>query len=229
MYTDNGKIYRSQQFEYICASLGCTLLHSQPFVPQGRGKVERMFHTVRMRFLSTLGPSTIIDLDDLNQRYFKWLEDDYKRKSHKGLNELSPHDVLMSQISKLNLVTDINRINEHFLLRITRKIQPDATTQIQNILYETDSRFNGKRVEIRYELEWLNDITKELPIYEDGKKVGAAKVVRFHANAHAMRKFKGNRRKSPQVDATDDSAISTSPEIKNSISYSEMMGSEENV
>ncbi|MCR3922955.1 MAG: DDE-type integrase/transposase/recombinase, partial [Firmicutes bacterium] len=44
VYTDNGKIYRSQQFEYICASLGCTLLHSQPFVPQGRGKVERMFH-----------------------------------------------------------------------------------------------------------------------------------------------------------------------------------------
>jgi len=72
----------------------------------------------------------------LIKRYFKWLEDDYKRKSHKGLNGLSPHDVLMSQISKLNLVTDINRINEHFLLRITRKIQPDATTQIQNILYE---------------------------------------------------------------------------------------------
>ena len=135
----------------------------------------------------------------------------------------------MSQISKLNLVTDINRINEHFLLRITRKIQPDATTQIQNILYETDSRFSGKRVEIRYEPEWLNDITKELPIYEDGKRVGEAKVVRFHDNAHAMRKFKGNRRKSPQVDATDDSAISTSLEIKNSISYSEMMEGEDNV
>jgi len=32
-----------EHLEYICASLGCTLLHSQPFVPQGRGKVERMF------------------------------------------------------------------------------------------------------------------------------------------------------------------------------------------
>ena len=229
VYTDNGKIYRSQQFEYICASLGCTLLHSQPFVPQGRGKVERMFNTVRMRFLSILDPSTIVDLDDLNQRYFKWLEDDYKRKSHKGLNGLSPHDVLMSQISKLNLVTDISKINEHFLLRITRKIQPDATAQIQNILYETDSRFSGRRVEIRYEPEWLNNITKELFIYEDGKRVGEAKVVRFHDNAHTMRRFKGNRRKKPQIDSTDDSTIPTNPEIKNSISYSEMMGSEENV
>ncbi|HQB64039.1 MAG TPA: DDE-type integrase/transposase/recombinase, partial [Sedimentibacter sp.] len=156
VYTDNAKIYRSQQFEYICASLGCTLLHSQPFVPQGRGKIERMFRTVRMRFLSTLDRVVLKDLDDLNQRYFKWLEDDYKKKSHKGLNGLSPHDVFMSQVSKLKLVTNIERISEDFLLRITRKIQPDATTQIENVLYETDSRFSGKRVEIRYEPEWLN-------------------------------------------------------------------------
>lgn len=231
VYTDNGKIYRSQQFEYICASLGTTLLHSQPFVPQGRGKVERMFNTVRMRFLSALDPATIIDLDDLNQRYFRWLEDDYKRKSHKGLNGLSPHDVLMSQVSKLNLVTDIAKINDHFLLRITRKIQPDATTQIQNVLYETDSRFSGKRVEIRYEPEWLNDITKELPIYEDGKRIGEVKVVRFHDNAHAMRKFKGNRKKNPLPEDAEVVGVTdnTTAKIKNSISYTDMMGSEERV
>jgi len=226
VYTDNGKIYRSQQFEYICASLGCTLLHSQPFVPQGRGKVERMFHTVRMRFLSGLNPGTLTDLDDLNQRFFKWLEDDYKRKSHKGLNGLSPHDVFMSQVSKLKLVTDVEMTNESFLLRITRKIQPDATTQIENILYETDSRFSGKRVEIRYEPEWLNDVTKALPIYLDGKKTGEAKVVRFHDNAHAMRKFKGNRRKDIQPEPTEQKPFLVETSIKNTISYSDMMGSD---
>ena len=40
VYSDNAKIYRSQQFEFICASLGSTLLHSQPFVPNGRGYVK---------------------------------------------------------------------------------------------------------------------------------------------------------------------------------------------
>jgi putative transposase len=226
VYTDNGKIYRSQQFEYICASLGCTLLHSQPFVPQGRGKVERMFNTVRMRFLSSLDPSTLKDLDDLNQRFFKWLEDDYKRKAHKGLGGLSPHDVFMSQVSKLKLVTDIEKTNENFLLRVTRKIQPDATTQIENILYETDSRFSGKRVEIRYEPEWLGDVTKTLPIYEDGKRTGEAKVVRFHDNAHAMRRFKGNRRKDAALEAIDPLPVPAVAVIKNSISYSDIMGGE---
>lgn len=224
VYTDNGKIYRSQQFEYICASLGCTLLHSQPFVPRGRGKVERMFLTVRMRFLSGLDLSPVKDLDDLNQRYFKWLEDDYKRKAHKGLNGLSPHDVFMSQVSQVKLVTDINRIDEKFLLRITRKIQPDATTQIENILYETDSKFCGKRVEIRYEPDWLNDVTKVLPIYEEGKKAGEAKMVRFHDNAHAKRRSRGSKRKDTGIKNVAAQPVSPAETVaKNSISYSEMM------
>ena len=231
VYTDNAKIYRSQQFEYICASLGCTLLHSKPFVPKGRGKVQRIFHTIRMRFLSTLDPDTIPDLDDLNQRYFKWLEDDYKRKSHKGLNGLTPHDVLMSQVSKLNLVTDIGKINEHFLLRVTRKVQSDATIQIDNILYETDSKFIGKRVEIRYEPDWLNDIARPLLIYESSKRIGEAKVVRFHDNARVMRRFKGNRKKDVEIDieTTSKEDIVKKSVAENSISYSGMMEGGKNV
>ena len=76
----------------------------------------------------------------------------------------------MSQVSKLNLVTDIEKINEHFLLKITRKVQHDATIQINNVLYETDSIFIGKRIEIRHEPDWLNDVTKPLPIYQNGKR-----------------------------------------------------------
>lgn len=179
-----------------------------------------------MRFLSNIDPSSIKDLDDLNQRFFKWLEEDYKRKSHKGLNGLSPHDVFMSQVAKLKLITDVEKTNENFLLRITRKIQPDATTQIENILYETDSKFSGKRVEIRYEPEWLNDVAKTLPIYEDGKKIGEARMVRFHDNAHTLRRFKGNRRKNNQPEAIEQNTSTTEAVAKNSISYSDIMGGE---
>jgi hypothetical protein len=127
MYTDNGKIYRSQQFDFICASLGCTLLHSQPFVPQGRGKVERYFRTVRERFLSRIEPAGIKDLDMLNMLYFKWLEEDYTKKAHSGLGGLSPHDVLISQVGNLKLISDRALLDEIFLYRISRKIQHDAT------------------------------------------------------------------------------------------------------
>jgi hypothetical protein len=125
---------------------------------------------------------------------FKWLEEDYTRKAHGGLGGLSPHDVLMSQISGLRLISDRALLDEIFLCRVSRKIGHDATVRVQNILCETDPAFAGKRAEIRYDPEWIGDETKELPIFLEGKKIGAAKPVRFHDNAHAKRKFPGNRK-----------------------------------
>jgi len=213
MYTDNAKIYRSQQFEFICASIGCTLIHSQPYDPKGRGKVERFFRTVRMRFLSTIEAEKIGDLDALNALYFKWLEEDYKRKAHSGLDGFSPHDILLSQLENLNMITDMRALDEAFLYRISRKVQHDATIQIGNVLYETEPHFAGKRLEIRYDPEWLNDDTKKLPLFLDGKKVGDTWMVRYHDNAHAKRKYPGNRKHQP-----------SSPKIADtSISYSDMM------
>ena len=137
----------------------------------------------------------------------------------------------MSQVSKLNLVTDIGKINEHFLLRVTRKVQSDATIQIDNILYETDSKFIGKRVEIRYEPDWLNDIARPLLIYESSKRIGEAKVVRFHDNARVMRRFKGNRKKDVEIDieTTSKEDIVKKSVAENSISYSGMMEGGKNV
>lgn len=66
IYTDNGKVYRCGQLAMICAGLGCTLLHTEPFAPQAKGKVERFFRTVRMRFLSRLEPDRIKSLEELN-------------------------------------------------------------------------------------------------------------------------------------------------------------------
>jgi len=197
-YTDNAKIYRSQQFEFICASLGCTLIHSQPFVPRGRGKVERFFKTVRMRFLSTLDTSKLKSLDELNAKYFKWLEEDYKRKAHSELKGLSPHDVLMSQVENMRIFTDTRVLDEAFLYRVSRKVQHDATIQLDNILYETEPCYAGKRLEIRYLPEWVGDAQRQLPLYYDGKKIGDAWMVRFHDNARAKRKFPGNR-KAPAI------------------------------
>jgi len=218
IYSDNAKIFRSQQFEFICASLGSTLLHSQVGVPNGRGKVERFFRTVRMRFLATIDEDKIDGLDKLNSMYFKWLEEDYIRKAHSGLGGLSPHDVLMSQLDKLRLPADRQLVDEIFLYRVSRKVQHDATIQIDNILYETEPCFAGTRMDIRYDPEWLGDENKKLPLYFEGKKAGEAWMVRFHDNAIAKRKFPGNRRVYPETGAA-----------ANAISYSDVIGGDANV
>ena len=171
-----------------------------------------------MRFLSTIDATKITSLDMLNALYFKWLEEDYIRKAHSALDGLSPHDVLMSQIENLRMPIDRGLIDEIFLYRVSRKIQNDATLQIDNILYETESCFAGKRMDVRYDPEWIGDENKKLPIYFDGKKAGEAWMVRFHDNAKAKRKFPGNRK------------THTEPQSVGSIiSYSDMAGGGGNV
>jgi len=49
-------------------------------------------------------------------------------------------------------------------------------------------------------------------------------MVRFHDNAHTMRKFKRNRRKNKDYDAKPESSAINTAHTKNPISFSDMMG-----
>lgn len=188
LYTDNAKIYRSQQFELICADLGVTLIHSKPMEPNTRGKIERFFNTVRKRFLSTLNTNTINGIDELNAKFFNWLEKDYNKKHHRALNGLTPLDFFMSQIDRAKLCSDPKAIDEKFFLRKKRKVHHDGTLSIDNILFETATKFRGNTVEIRYEPSWLEESYKPLLVYIDDKPVGEAIQANYHDNAHAKRK-----------------------------------------
>ena len=58
IYVDNGSSFVDSWLLRACASLGIKLVHSTPGRPQGRGKIERFFRSVREQFLVelTAGP-----------------------------------------------------------------------------------------------------------------------------------------------------------------------------
>ena len=45
LYMDNAKIYRSPQLARIAASIGILIIHTPPYKPEGRGKIERFFRS----------------------------------------------------------------------------------------------------------------------------------------------------------------------------------------
>jgi putative transposase len=45
LYMDNAKSYRSPQLARIAASIGILIVHTPPFQPEGRGKIERFFRS----------------------------------------------------------------------------------------------------------------------------------------------------------------------------------------
>jgi len=161
----------------------CRALHK-------KGKIERFFHTVRQRFLTRIDHTRIKSIDELNLRFWQWLEEDYQRKTHSALN-MSPLDFFISQAHQITIFSDPAILEEYFLLRVTRKVNHDATLSVDTILFETDQSLANSRVEVRYDPEWLSNPARTLLLYRDGRKVGEARQVNFHDNSKVKRKRRG--------------------------------------
>ncbi|MCL7489846.1 MAG: DDE-type integrase/transposase/recombinase, partial [Desulfobulbaceae bacterium] len=68
LYVDNGSAFRSRQLEYTCAALGIALIHAKPYQPQGKGKIERFFRTVRTQFLPEFTGQTLEQINAAFER-----------------------------------------------------------------------------------------------------------------------------------------------------------------
>lgn len=74
LYMDNAKIYRSPQLARISASVGMLIVHTPPYQPEVRGKIERFFRSCREQFLNNLDRKQTLSLDELNERLWAWLQ-----------------------------------------------------------------------------------------------------------------------------------------------------------
>ena len=84
LYVDNGSAFRSKHLEHITASLGIALIHSRPYKPEGRGKIERFFRTVRGDVLAGFTGTT---MEEMNESFDKWLNDIYHQRNHTSTGE----------------------------------------------------------------------------------------------------------------------------------------------
>src|SRR6478752_5598444 len=82
VYVDNGSAFVDNWLLRACAVLGIRLVHSRPGQPQGRGKVERWFRTVREQFLVEITPAQgPADLVELNTLFTAWVDTVYHRRA----------------------------------------------------------------------------------------------------------------------------------------------------
>ena len=63
IYVDRGSAFVSEPLHRACAVLGIKLSHSRPGEPEGRGKIERFFRTVRSQFLVEIHPVGVATFD----------------------------------------------------------------------------------------------------------------------------------------------------------------------
>ena len=181
LYVDNGASFSSELLTKSSAMAGISLIHSKPYDSPSRGKVERLFRTIRERFLS--GVQEGITLDELNHAFWLWLQDDYHHKLHSGIGE-KPIDRYNASVARVEIRRlSKAELDEIFLIRHERVVNNDATISFKGSLYEVPLAYIRQKIELRHPV----DDPQELYLYDNGVRVGRIKLLDKKENARTFR------------------------------------------
>jgi transposase InsO family protein len=182
VYVDNGKVFGTNTLHLACAKLGISLIHTKPYDPEAKGKIERFFGTVRRSFYPSLVNAPVKDLDELNKRFHEWLDMDYHRKEHSGLNA-TPLDTYMAQIGSVKHISDPVALDYIFWHKLDRKVRGDGTITIKEHLFQVPLRYVGQKIEVRFDCY----PPKEVFVFENNISICKAAPVSIHDNARVRR------------------------------------------
>lgn len=177
LYVDNGAAFRSKQLEFTCASLGIALIHAKPYQPQGKGKIERFFRTVRSEFLPCFDGET---LDEINFAFDLWLREDYHKRNHSSTGQ-PPFARFTSRMECLRSAP--LDLQDHFRKVVRRRVNKDRSVTIDNRLFEAPVELIGKRVELLFH----EKNPEEVEIKMAEKSFGTLQQIDLHVNCRVKR------------------------------------------
>jgi transposase InsO family protein len=182
LYVDNGPLFRSKHLERICASLGIALTHTPPYTPQGRGKIERFFRTVRTQLLPGFRTGT---LPQLNGCLRDWIGQDYHLRVHSSTGE-SPLERFARHLELVR--TAPPDLEDHFRKEVRRRVAKDRTVSLNGTLFEAPTLLLGERVQLLYHEHQPGSVE----VFHKGKSYGELRPVDLHVNARAQRDRHGD-------------------------------------
>ena len=182
LYVDNGAVYRSQHLALVCARLGITLIHARPYQPQGKGKIERFFRTIRMQLIKHLGVDDFKSLDAINARLWAFIESEYHQSPHKGIDGQCPADAWAERSDHLKLETE--DIGDLFLFEQKRKVQKDRTVSLEGTLFEVDAELVGDTVTLRFDPSGRK---RPVQVWRGSQRFADAQPVDAYANCFVRR------------------------------------------
>jgi transposase InsO family protein len=185
LYVDNGANFRSQHLALVCAKLGVALIHARPYQPQGKGKMERWFRTVRAQLLNRLTPADTESLPALNRRLWAWVEGEYHQSPHRGLEEQTPLDRWAISAERVRLPGAHLDLDALFLFEVKRRVQRDRTVSLNGTLFEVDAALIGHTVTLRFDPS--APPARGVEVWHEEKFVARASPLDAYANCFVRR------------------------------------------
>lgn len=150
LFVDNGKVYKSNQLELICASLGTILCYAKPYSPESKGKIERWFKTLQEQWLNVIDWKKFSSLEHFNEQLSQYIEKIYNQNVHSSIKE-KPMDKFLRHIDRIKFISSKEELDNLFLYRVTRKVKNDSTISLQNQLFEVPLKYMKEYIQVRYD------------------------------------------------------------------------------
>jgi transposase InsO family protein len=176
LYVDNGAAYRSHKLEFTCASLSIALIHARPYKPQGKGKIERMFKTIRSGFLPQADTSS---LAQLNRALDRWIGEYHQRKH--SATAATPFERFTGNLACIRKAPD--DLKDHFRKAVYRTVAKDRTITLDGKLFEAPIPLIGRRVLLLYH----EHEPGRVEVFWEQKSHGMLVPVDLHVNCRVKR------------------------------------------
>jgi putative transposase len=185
LYVDNGSAFVSKQLERACAMLGIRLIHSRPGQPAGRGKIERVFRTVREQFLVELDArGGAEDLATLNRLFQAWVEGIYHRRTHSETGQPPLERFLAGFADQAPKLPSPAELRDAFLWSERRQVTKTAEVALYGNRYHVDPALVGASVELVFD---PFDLTT-LEVCYQGRAMGTATPAVIGRHVHPAAK-----------------------------------------
>ncbi len=145
-YTDNGAAYRSRHLRIVGARLQIQMPHTPPYRPQGRGKIERFFRTLREQFLAVTAAKT---LEDLSRELQEWVAR-YHQTLHDSL-DCSPLQKRVTTASVCRRLPEATPVDPLFFMERRCRVYNDGTIRLKRAILEVPDATPGGRVTVFYD------------------------------------------------------------------------------
>ena len=177
---DNGSNYRSSAFSLVNAKLGVGIHYDPPRTPQSKAKAERFFRTLKDQWMASIEFHDFKSISEYQKSLDEYVKK-YNNTVHSSLNGLSPVIRYQKNIEVINHI-DKEKIDNYFLLEITRKATFDAIVKINEIAFQLPPKFSNRKVQLQYSTD-LNNVY----VIDEDKKIAVSKVDKI-ANSKIKRK-----------------------------------------
>lgn len=151
-YADNGSIYSSNHLQSVCGRLGIHLSHTRPYKPQGRGKLERVFSTIKSSFLPEMEvmlKDKLMSIEEVNDYFFIWLKQHYHESVHSATKQ-KPMLAFESDSYPLRRI-DLAALIDAFLVEDTRKVDKTGVFRLNGVDYQAPLELTRTKISIRYD------------------------------------------------------------------------------